>query len=130
MAYIDGELVFSNDQAITASADSTNVYDLLGAGYADAIDEMWCVVQVTETFDSLTSLDIKFSTGAATTLGTALHTTNVLLATLASGYEFYFRVPLVGKLRYIGMEYAVNGTNPSVGKLNAFLATEWPHGVK
>ena len=40
MAFIDNSLVFSSAQAITTTAASTNTYDVAGAGYGNAINQI------------------------------------------------------------------------------------------
>ena len=85
--------LFSDDQAITASADSTNVIDLGVAGTpfdaAAALNQdigkgskIPFLVQVTEAFDNLTSLEIKVSIGATTALGTTVISQTILLTSL------------------------------------------------
>ena len=123
--------IFSDDQAITASADSTNVIDL-GApgtpygGKAPLNDDVGkgamvpILVQVTEDFDNLTSLEIKISTGATTALGTTVISKVVLLADLAVGYQFPVQVlPNEITERYLGIEYVVVGTTPTTGTVTA-----------
>jgi len=123
--------LFSDDQAITASADSTNVIDL-GApgtpyGAAAALNQdvgkgakIPILVQVTEAFDNLTSLEIKISTGATTALGTTVLSQTILLADLVVGKQTSFDVlPNDITERYLGIEYVVTGTAPTVGKVTA-----------
>lgn len=123
--------LFSNDQAITASADSTNVIDLGVAGTpydaAAALNQdvgkgnpVCFLVQVTEDFDNLTSLEIKVSTGATASLGTTVISKTVLLADLVAGYQFPVQVlPNEITERYLGIEYVVVGTAPTTGKVTA-----------
>ena len=123
--------IFSDDQAITASADSTNVIDLGVAGTpfggAAALNDdvgmgakVPVLIQVTEEFDNLTSLEIKISTGATTALGTTVISKVVLLADLVVGYQFPVDVlPNEITERYLGIEYVVVGTAPSTGKVTA-----------
>lgn len=123
--------IFSDDQAITASVDSTNVIDLgqpqspfgatatlnqdIGKGNMVPI-----LVQVTEAFDNLTSLEIKISTGATTALGTTVVSKVVVLADLVVGYQFPVQVlPNEITERYLGIEYVVAGSAPSVGTVTA-----------
>jgi len=123
--------LFSDDQAITASADSTNVIDLGVAGTpfdaAAALHQdigkgakIPILVQVTEAFDNLTSLEIKISTGATTALGTTILSQTILLADLVVGKQTSFDVlPNDITERYLGIEYVVTGTAPTVGKVTA-----------
>lgn len=123
--------LFSDDQAITASADSTNVIDLGVAGTpfgaAAALNrdigkgaKVPILIQVTEAFNNLTSLEIKISTGATTALGTEIVSKTVLLADLVAGYQFPVDVlPNEITERYLGIEYVVAGTPPTTGKVTA-----------
>ena len=123
--------LFSDDQAITASADSTNVIDLgvtatpyggaaalngdVGKGAAIPI-----LVQVTTAFNTLTSLTINISTGATTALGTVIASESVVLADLVAGKQMVIQVlPNDITERYLGIEYAVVGTDPTVGNITA-----------
>jgi len=123
--------IFSDDQAITASADSTNVIDLgtPGTPYGGAAalnDDVGkgagvpLLVQVTEAFNNLTSLEIKISTGSTTGLGTTVISKVVLLADLVVGYQFPAHLlPNDITERYLGIEYVVVGTTPTTGKITA-----------
>lgn len=123
--------LFSDDQAITASADSTNVIDLgvagtpFGAAAALHNDKgigtkIPVLVQVTEAFDNLTSLEVKISTGATSALGTTIASQTILLADLTVGKQINVDVlPNSIKERYLGIEYVVTGTAPTTGKVTA-----------
>lgn len=123
--------LFSDDQAITASADSTNVIDLGVAGtpYDAAAplnqdvgkgNKIPLLVQVTEAFDNLTSLEVIISTGATTALGTSVISQTILLADLVVGKQISLEVlPNDITERYLGIEYVVTGTAPTVGKVTA-----------
>jgi len=123
--------LFSDDQAITASADSTNVIDL---GVADtpfggvaALNrdigkgaKIPLLVQITEDFDNLTTLEIKLSTGSTTGLGTTIASQTIALADLIAGKQMNLDYLPNGIVeRYLGMEYVVVGTAPSAGKVTA-----------
>ena len=123
--------LFSDDQAITASADSTNVIDL-GApgtpyGAAAALNQdvgkgakIPILVQVTEAFNNLTSLEVIISTGATTALGTSVISQTILLADLVVGKQISIDVlPNDITERYLGIEYVVTGTAPTTGKVTA-----------
>lgn len=131
---LSAQQLFSDDQAITASADSTNVIDLGAAGTpydaAAALNQdigkgagIPILIQVTEAFNNLTSLEIKISTGSATTLGTTVVSKTVLLADLVAGYQFPIHVlPNEINERYLGIEYVVTGTAPTTGKVTAGIS--------
>lgn len=123
--------LFSDDQAITGDADSTNVIDL-GApgtpyGAAAALNDdvgkgakIPLLVQVTSDFNTLTSLNINLSTGATTALGTTIATQNILLADLVAGKQINLDFLPNGIVeRYLGIEYDVVGTDPTLGNITA-----------
>jgi len=126
--------IFSDDQAITASADSSNVIDLGVAGtpYGGAAalnrdigkgNKIPLLVQVTETFDNLTTLEIRVSTGATESLGTTVISEVVALADLVVGKQMVLDcLPNQITERYLGIEYVVVGTAPSVGAVTAGIS--------
>jgi hypothetical protein len=123
--------LFSDDQAITGDADSTNVIDLGVAGTpydaAAALNDdigkgakIPLLVQVTADFNTLTSLNINLSTGATTALGTTIATQNILLADLVAGKQINLDYLPNGIVeRYLGIEYDVVGTDPTLGNITA-----------
>ena len=123
--------LFSDDQAITGDADSTNVIDLgvpgTPYGAAAALNDdvgkgakIPLLVQVTADFNTLTSLNIALSTGATTALGTTIATQNILLADLVAGKQINLDFLPNGIVeRYIGIEYDVVGTDPTLGNITA-----------
>jgi len=125
--------IFSDDQAITATAVSTNVYDQgapqtpygakaavyqdLGKGTPIPI-----LIQVTEAFNTLTSLTITIETSANSDLssGVVLATETVLLANLKVGKQTFVQVvPTGDDKRYLGVRYTVTGSAPTLGKITA-----------
>lgn len=133
----DTNLLFSEDQAITATANSTNIVDFgamgtvpgegaaltrnLGAG-----TPLPFILQVTEAFNNLTNLQIELVTSANADLssGTTLIDETILLAALVAGYKLPHRY-LTDKAmeRYLGVTYTVTGTAPSTGQVTAALGT-------
>jgi hypothetical protein len=89
MAILNKEELYSDDQAITATAASTNVIDHGAPGtwvhastpiVDDKGTSMICLgIQVTEDFDNLTSLDITFETddNAAFSSAKVIYTENI-----------------------------------------------------
>lgn len=123
--------LFSDNQAITASANSENVIDLGVAGtpYGAVAalnqdigkgNKIHLLVQVTESFNNLNSIRFKVSTGATSALGTTVASELILLADLVAGRQIPFDVlPNNINERYLGIEYVVSGTAPTVGKVTA-----------
>lgn len=123
--------LFSDGQAIVASADSENVIDLglaetpygavaplnqdIGKGAKVPV-----LIQVTEAFNNLTSLEIIISTGATTALGTTIISETVLLADLVAGKQMVLDcLPNDIKEQYLGVQYVVTGSAPGAGKITA-----------
>lgn len=128
---LSAQQLFSDDQAITASADSTNVIDL-GApdtpyGAAAALNQdigkgakVPLLAQVTADFNNLTTLEVKLSTGATTALGTEIASQTIALADLVAGKQINLDFLPNGIVeRYLGMEYVVVGTAPTTGTVTA-----------
>lgn len=120
---IDETLEFSDEQAITGDAASTNVIDLgvardIGNGKPVPLN-----ILITETFDNLTSLDISIQEDSDSAFGSAVTilTHNMLAAALVAGAK----LPLIylpqNTKRYLRLYYNVNGTNPAAGKISAAI---------
>lgn len=123
---IDQELVFSDGQAITADAASTNVIDLMAAGRAPGND-LGVFAQITETFTNLTSLEFQVQSCAAEGFGSNVKTHQKVSVTLASGklaagQKIDLGKLLEGTLQYVRIYYDVTGTAPDAGKVTSLLA--------
>ena len=136
MAIMSAEELFSDGQAITATAASTNVIDFGSPGtwvhsdYAITDDKgvsMICLgIQVTEAFDNLTSLDIAIQKddNAAFGSATTVYTENILLAALVAGKKTAVRtIPFSADEPYLRVYYTVNGSAPTAGKITAGIMT-------
>lgn len=136
MIFDTTQSVFSEDQAVTATAISENVMQLPANGIVPyetaalarnmgAGSEIPVLVQVTETFATLTSLTITFETSAAAglTSPTVLWSSPAIpAATLVAGYILPVRVfPVADLLEYVGLRYTVGGSNATAGKIFAGL---------
>ncbi len=122
---LDKEALFSDDQAVTADAASTNVIDL---GVARDIGKGMPVpllIQVTEDFDNLTSLKVLVQVDdneGFSSATVAAETGAILLADLKEGYQFPLAyVPNGVDERYVRLNYDVTGTAPTSGKVTAGL---------
>jgi hypothetical protein len=137
---LDNQTLFSDQQAITATAGSTNVIDLkangIPYGNVEAIkrdigkgDPVPLLVQVTQTFNTLTSLEFKVQTSDDPAFGSGNvdHYTSgaVLLASLVAGYKINTSIlpegGAAGMKRYMRLLYTVAGTNPTLGKVTACI---------
>lgn len=125
--------LFSDQQAITGSAVSTNVIDLgptqtpkhgkksitRDIGKGRKIDLR---VQVTEAFNTLTSLTILVQTDSDENFASPKTVASVVvpLASLTAGYILPIDTVLRGTdERYVQLYYAVTGTDPTTGKVTA-----------
>ena len=129
----DLNTLFSNQQAVTATALSTNVVDLGTKGIpygANALNKdvgkgtpMPILIQVTEAFNTLTSLTVTLevaSDAAMTTAVKVINTQTILLADLVPGKQTFMQyVPNGADERYMAVRYTVTGSNPSTGKFMA-----------
>lgn len=124
--------MFSDNQAVTADAASTNIYDLgatgtpfggsalsrdIGGGCKVPIS-----VLVTETFNNLTSMNVKVDRSPdGVTWTTVYQSGEVPVAQLVAGYQFKCPAELgLGvNARYVRLYYDITGTAPTTGKITA-----------
>lgn len=132
---MDRTLLFSDGQAVTATAASTNIVDLgatgtvYGAGSPMIRDigagsDVDLLVTVTQSFNNLTSIIISVETddnagfSSATTVFTSPTYT---LAQLATGAKYLLPdvLPVGTAERYVRLKYTLAGTTPTLGKITA-----------
>ena len=130
--YVDKNLEFSDAQAVTATAISTNVVDLGGTTQDVGNGEpVYLVILCTEaataagdatvtfslesdsTADLATSASVHLSTGA---VGKAALTAGKVVAAVA--------LPMADYERYLGVRYTVATGPLTAGKFDAFLTTD------
>ena len=132
---MDRSLLFSDGQAITATAASTNLVDLgeTGTPYGGSAlvrdvglggNSVPLVVTVTESFNTLTTLtiSIEMDTTAAFSSPTTVWTSPAYtLAQLAVGAKYLLpdAIPAGVNERYVRLKYTVAGTAPTLGKITA-----------
>ena len=124
--------LFSDGQAITATAASTNLVDLgpLGSGVTRDIGhgtEIPLAVSVTESFNNLTSLTISVETddNAAFSSPTTVYTSPAYtLAQVATGAKYLLpdAIPAGTSEQFVRLKYTVAGTAPTTGKITAGVA--------
>jgi len=129
---LDKENLFSDDQAITGTANSTNVIDLgvvrdIGKGVPVPV-----LIQVTESFNGADTISAQVQTddnesfSSATTLATS---GNVAIADLVAGYQFPIQYMPTGTERYLRIVYTFTGaTAPTQGKVTAGVVASHQHG--
>lgn len=129
----DKTLQFSDAQAITATAISTNIVDTLATGtvYGAAAalskdigkgNKIPVLIQVVEAFNTLTSLtvDIRFSAAEGMGSPKIVQSQTIPLAELVAGKTISIDcVPPGADLRYMAVNYTVTGTNPTTGRMTA-----------
>ncbi|QNA85180.1 hypothetical protein G4G27_15125 [Sphingomonas sp. So64.6b] len=132
---MDATTLFSNAQAVTATAASANIVDLgatgtvYGAATAIARDigkgaSVPLKVSVVESFNNLTSLTVSVETddnAGFASLRTVWTSPAYPLADLAAGARLLLpdSIPLGTDERYVRLKYTVAGTAPTLGKITA-----------
>ena len=129
---LDLNALFSNAQAITADAASTNVIDLGAPGvipYGNiqlqrnfGIKEIPLLIQVVEDFATLTSLTVHVQCDTSDAFGSPknLISHTVAVAELVAGYIFPIdKLPRSIDERYIRLYFDVAGSNATAGKITA-----------
>lgn len=139
MAILDATTTLALDQAVTGDAISENVMRLVDAGIPPLEDApinrqfgagvpLPVLIQVTETFATLTSLTITLETSANADLssGTVLATSGAIAAAdLVAGYAVpSMRYFPEGDLQdYVGMRFSVAGLDATAGKITAAIGS-------
>lgn len=133
---LDEQTLFSDDQAVTATAASTNYMDLkapstppgapaalsnnLGGG-----NDMQLLVQVTADFATLTSLTVTVETddnSSFSSAATIASSPAIAAASLVAGYIFPLaHIPMTGMERYVRLKYTVGGSNATAGTITASI---------
>lgn len=119
--FIDSQLLLSDAQAISADAVSTNTVDTGAAGNDITIgQELVIAIQVDVAADFTTGDEtyvFEAIQSAAANLGSPdiLASRAILAADLTAGSIHYLPLPAGAKTkRYLGLNYNVGGTSPSV----------------
>lgn len=120
---LDKENVLSDDQAVTASAASSNYMVLQSvAGKDSAVGNPGdLLVQVTEAFAGGTSIAASIQTDDDAAFGSAVtlnQSPAIATASLVAGYRFPIALPKEGLKKYLRVYYTVVGTM-SAGKIFA-----------
>lgn len=133
--YVDKQEEFSDSQAVTASAISTNVIDLNPNGSANTLqdvgtgEDMYLVIQVDAQVTAAGAATVTFSlesdSDTGLTTSPTVHYTSAAVpkATLAPGYEVArIKLPAGDYERYLGVRYTVATGPLTGGSFSAFLA--------
>jgi hypothetical protein len=130
---LDKQAMFSSDQAITGTANSSNVVDLGAKSTKVPTKSLRCDaamigIIVTSDFVTLTTLTITFTTSAAEGMTNEVTHFSVALAlaALVKGCKVFLPIP-EDALRYARLTYTVGGSNPGSGSgLTAGIMLDHP----
>jgi hypothetical protein len=117
------EDMFSDDQAITVDADSTNIIDLQADRDIGLGEPVGILIQVTETFLTTVSLIVTLITddNAAFTSGTTIYTSEtILVADLVKGKRVWLLFMGANNERFLKLHYDIS-TTATAGKITACL---------
>ena len=126
--YFDALNMFSDKQAITATADSTKKVHLGGLKLAGKMDPIFIDIRVNADFATLTSLAVKVQ--QADTEGGSYTDVDagsgaIAAASLKVGYKFGFRIlPRNVTKPWLKLVYTVAGSAATAGKVTAALVRE------
>ena len=124
MPIMDKSLLFSDRQAITATAASTNLVDLGAARNFKGGEMVPITIAITESFNTLTSLTISVETddnAAFSSATTVMTFPTITLTNLQAGdpQPPPYHIPWQVAERYLRLKYTVVGTDPTTGKITA-----------
>lgn len=129
---LDYENLFANDQAITATAVSENIIDRGSDKDSGPGEPLELLVQVTEDFATLTSLQVEVQTDDNSAFSSARTVTlseDIAAADLVAGKQFPIRALPHSLERYVRLRFVVTGTNATAGKVVAGIVFDKQQGV-
>jgi hypothetical protein len=129
---LDKQNEFSDSQAVTASAISTNVFDSGATGALKNLgDTIFLVVQCDEAATAAGAATVAFSLESDSTADLAtsptVHATTAAIgkANLTAGStQWVIELPLAQYERYVGVRYTVATGPLTAGKFSAFLTRD------
>ncbi|MBR4682839.1 MAG: hypothetical protein IKP06_06025 [Elusimicrobiaceae bacterium] len=118
---LDQNGVFSEQQAVTTTAASTNTVDLTAAGNF-APGALFAVCRVDVNFAGLTGMKVGVETSDTSNFSTVteLASASFLAADLTAGKQILAVAVPAGVKRYLRVKYTVTGT-ATAGKVSCFL---------
>ena len=136
---LDAQLMFATAQAITGDAVSENTIDMGAYGATNFRDlgggaPIRVFMNVTVAFNNLTTLDLELITDADPALGSPTVVAilkRIVLAdlTIDTLHDLGSLPGLISQTvaseRYLGLNFQVNGTNPSTGTVSAGLISDF-----
>ena len=129
---LDKELVFSDSQAVTAAAASTNVLDLSAVRNVGVGENLYLVVACTVAMtdgssDSTLAVTIETDDNESFTTAVARQTVGTFAALSAIGTRYIVRLqPEVLNERYMRVYYTPASGNLTTGSFDAFIC----HGIQ
>ena len=124
---LDANTLFSNAQAITASAGSDNAVDAGADRDVGGGRPVEVFAQVVEDFATLTSLKVGLQTADDAAFAapvTLQETAAIPAASLKAGYQFALSTLPKGCRRYLRLYYTVAGTAATAGAVTAGLVLD------
>ena len=125
---LDKQGMFSDDQAVTASAASENLIDLGVARDIGKGKPIPILCQVTTAFATLTSLTVALQVddnSSFSSAKTVLTTAAIAAASLVAGYKFALDyVPRGTDERYVRLYYTVAGSDATAGNISAGVVAD------
>ena len=120
---LDEQNIFSDNQKITASCESTNVLNF-GKRELAFGTPVELFIQASETFNNLTSLTISVQTSDDETFSDPvdLIEQTMLLDELKAGSVSTIKFLPKGNLGFVRLYFTVQGTAPTTGKIVAGIA--------
>lgn len=121
---------FSNAQAITATAASTDIVDLGITGRNVGVGEdVYLVAQVVSAFtdtgsDSTVTVTAETDDNTGMSSATTVATLGTFAALAAVGARLIIKLPIANLERYLGLRYTVAGGNLTTGAITAFLTKD------
>lgn len=129
--YIDKNLQVSNEQAVTASAASTDVIDFGQASPDIGMADLYAVITVDESATAAGAATVTFSVQDSadnSTFADVAVTAAIGKATLVAGYQHV--IPMPTKLRRYSRVYYTVGTGPlTAGKFSAQVVAGFQQNV-
>lgn len=130
--YVDAQTLFSDGQAVTATANSENVIDLKVARDIGIGQAMWIFLLVTEAMtdsgsDSTVAVSLVTDDNSSLSSPATVQTLVTIPATTAAGTLYVFPLPAAtvnAYQQYLGLTYTVAGGNLTTGKFTAGLTTD------
>lgn len=141
---LDNNLLFSDSQAITATAASTNLIDLgpiataavsggdtgtrqIGDGFPIFIFVFVEVAFTDSGSDSTLTVSVETDDNTSFSSAATVMTLDVLAALTAAGSKFFYRLPIstaaIPYERYIRLKYTTTNGNLTTGTISAGLCT-------